>query len=139
MEGPARSQHPYGRARAAPQDDSGGHRTVETATESPSKSVPTTLTRTLPPQIESHRNVAALNLPKSVPNRGGERYEEPGTPRRRRDDMQQRSTACGTARSLSVTNARRKSPTPSTERNEDEVVFYFFPNFACERIFQVVQ
>ena len=123
MAGVLRSQHSYGRAPAYPPHSRlGRHETVESGYGSESRGFFRTPTTPAPPLRHSGSNAGGRQQWQSVPSREGERSQEPFTPWRKNDEVRQRGAPCGTSWSPSVADARRRSPSPTTARDEDEVL-----------------
>ena len=121
-----RSQQPYAPARPYPLDSSFGRQPiVESGRGSQTPGIFRTTSRTVLPQHLSQSNAGPQQQCQSVPNREGERSQQPGTPRRQNDEVRQRGAPCGTSWSPSVPNGRTRSPTPTTARQEDEVLTSF--------------
>lgn len=72
-------------------------------------------------ELDSRTNFATQQRTKSVQIKEGQRSHQPSTPLRVLNELPQHSPACGTSRSPSVSNARRRSPSPNTVGHKNQV------------------
>ena len=118
-----RGQHPFGRAVARPpQRALQGQQTLETGTGSQSKGYSSTTARTLPMELDSQTNFGTQLRTKTMQIKEGQRSQRPSTPLRVHSERPQHSPACGTSRSPSVSNGRRRSPSPNTVGHNNQVL-----------------
>lgn len=116
MEGIRRSIVPPGRGRAPTRESEGRDIALESGRHSKSKGPSVATTHTEPAQMDSRRKASAVQQPKSLPSREGERREHPGTPRRQSNEGRQRSPNSGTSSRQQVANVKGRSPTPGSVR-----------------------